>query len=259
MSYTIIIPARYASTRLAGKPLIDIGGKPMIQHVWEQASRSGAERVIIATDDPRIEDAAKAFGADVCMTSAGHATGTDRLQEVVSHLQLPDDHIVVNVQGDEPLIPPAVIDQVATNLGNCPVAAVATLSHPITDTDELFDPNAVKVISDGQGLALYFSRAPIPWNRDGFAYDAGHSTLPSALSYQRHLGIYAYRVGLLNRFVTWSEAPLEQVEKLEQLRVLWNGERIHVTEACEVPPAGVDTEADLARVRAFYQLVSDNL
>ncbi len=250
MSYTIIIPARYASTRLPGKPLADIGGKPMIQHVWEQASLSGAERVIIATDDERVLGAASRFGAEVCMTSAHHATGTDRLQEVVSRLQLPDDHIVVNVQGDEPLIPPAVIDQVAGNLRQCAEAAVATLSHPVADGDELFDPNAVKVISDAQGLALYFTRAPAPWDRDRFAED--RSDFVASPLFQRHLGIYAYRVGLLNRYVTWPESPLEQLEKLEQLRVLWQGERIHVAQACEVPPAGVDTEADLERVRKLY-------
>ncbi|CAM3640511.1 3-deoxy-manno-octulosonate cytidylyltransferase [Parendozoicomonas haliclonae] len=252
MSYTVIIPARYASTRLPGKPLADIGGKPMIQHVWEQASRSGAGRVIIATDDEQVRGVAVRFGADVCMTSPDHPTGTDRLQEVVKQLDLPDDQIVVNVQGDEPLVPVEVIDQVAENLKRCRSAAVATLSHPISGVDELFDPNAVKVISDAQGLALYFSRSAIPWDRDRFAEESGRATMANSPLYQRHLGIYAYRVSLLNKFVTWSESPLEQLEKLEQLRVMWNGERIHVAEACEVPPAGVDTEADLERVRAVY-------
>ncbi len=253
MSYTVIIPARYASTRLPGKPLADIGGKPMIQHVWEQACRSGAAQVIVATDDEQVRGAAVRFGAEVCMTSPDHATGTDRLQEVVSKLGLPDDHIVVNVQGDEPLVPPAVIDQVAENLKHCEQAAVATLSHPIVDTEELFNPNAVKVISDCNGIALYFSRAAVPWDRDRFVDETGRKALTHSPLYQRHLGIYAYRVGLLNRFVTWSESPLEKIEKLEQLRVLWNGERIHVAEACEVPPAGVDTEADLERVRMVYR------
>ena len=252
MSYTVIIPARYGSTRLPGKPLADIGGKPMIQHVWEQACRSGADRVIVATDDEQVLGVATRFGAEVCMTSPDHPTGTDRLQEVVSQLELGDDEIVVNVQGDEPLVPPAVIDQVAENLKGCVQASVATLSHPISEADELFDPNAVKVVADKQGLALYFSRAPIPWDRDRFADEAGRKNFVQTPLHQRHLGIYAYRVGLLNRFVTWGESPLEQVERLEQLRVLWNGDRIHVAEACEVPPAGVDTEADLDRVRAEY-------
>ena len=222
----------------------------MIQHVWEQASRSSAARVIVATDDDQVRGTAVRFGAEVCMTSPDHPTGTDRLQEVVSQLALGDDHIVVNVQGDEPLVPPAVIDQVAENLKRCLQASVATLSHPVTDADELFDPNAVKVVSNKQGLALYFSRAPMPWDRDRFAHS--RDVLARTPLYQRHLGIYAYRVGLLNRFVTWGESPLEKIESLEQLRVLWNGDRIHVAEACEVPPAGVDTEADLERVRAVY-------
>ncbi len=250
MSYTIIIPARFASTRLPGKPLADIGGKPMVQHVWERAQRSQADRVIIATDDEQVQGAAVRFGAEVCMTSSDHPTGTDRLQEVVRQCGFDDDHIVVNVQGDEPLVPPAVIDQVAANLRDCVQASVATLSHPVADAEELFDPNAVKVMSDKNGLAMYFSRAPIPWDRDRFA--VSREDFKKSPLCQRHLGIYAYRVGLLNRFVTWAESPLEQIESLEQLRVLWNGDRIHVSEACEVPPAGVDTQADLERVRAVY-------
>ena len=247
MSYTVIIPARYSSTRLPGKPLADIGGKPMIQRVWEQARHSSAERIIIATDDERVRGAAVRFGAEVCMTSADHPTGTDRLQEVVSRMELPDDHVVVNVQGDEPLVPPSVINQVAENLKACVQASVATLSHPVSDSDELFDPNAVKVVSDRNGIALYFSRAPMPWDRNKFS--VSKQSFKSHSLCQRHLGIYAYRVGLLNRFVTWGESPLETIECLEQLRVLWNGDRIHVAEACEIPPAGVDTEADLERVR----------
>ncbi|WP_281646957.1 3-deoxy-manno-octulosonate cytidylyltransferase [Parendozoicomonas sp. Alg238-R29] len=250
MSYTVIIPARFASTRLPGKPLADIGGKPMIQHVWEQASRSQASRIIIATDDEQVQGVAVRFGAEVCMTRADHPTGTDRLQEVVSKYGFSEDDIVVNVQGDEPLVPPAVIDQVAENLKACVQASVATLSHPVTEANELFDPNAVKVVSDLTGLALYFSRAPMPWDRDHFA--ASRDTVGNSALHQRHLGIYAYRVGLLNRFVTWGESPLEVTERLEQLRILWNGDRIHVAEACEAPPAGVDTEADLERVRTVY-------
>ncbi len=255
MSFTVVIPARYASTRLPGKPLADIGGKPMIQHVYEQSCRSSASRVIIATDDERVQGAAVRFGAEVCMTSPDHPTGTDRLQEVVSRLELGDDHVVVNVQGDEPLIPPAVIDQVAGNLQGCTDASVATLSHLISNAEELFDPNAVKVISDSQGLALYFSRAPVPWDRDSFAQSRdqlSESLLFQSKLCQRHLGIYAYRVGLLNRFVIWGESPLEQIERLEQLRILWQGERIHVAPACELPPAGVDTQEDLDRIRELF-------
>ena len=247
MSFTVVIPARYASSRLPGKPLADIGGKPMIQHVYEQSCKSKADRVIVATDDERVRGAALRFGAEVCMTSSEHPTGTDRLQEVVSKLELDDGHIVVNVQGDEPLIPPEVIDQVAENLQSCADASVSTLSHPITCVQELFDPNAVKVVSDKNGIALYFSRATVPWDRDLFAHS--QDQLPEPCLSQRHLGIYAYRVGLLNRFVTWAESPLEQTERLEQLRVLWHGERIHVAEACAIPPAGVDTQEDLERVR----------
>ncbi|MTI14677.1 3-deoxy-manno-octulosonate cytidylyltransferase [Sansalvadorimonas verongulae] len=250
MSYTVIIPARFASTRLPGKPLADIGGKPMIQHVWEQASRSKASRIIIATDDKQVQSAAVGFGAEVCMTRADHPTGTDRLQEVVTQYNFAEDDIVVNVQGDEPLVPPAVIDQVAENLKACVQASVATLSHRITEAEELFDPNAVKVVSDQTGLALYFSRAPMPWDRDHFS--ATRESVGNSALHQRHLGIYAYRVGLLNRFVTWGESPLEVTESLEQLRILWNGDRIHVAEACEMPPAGVDTQADLERVRVVY-------
>ncbi|MCL6269796.1 3-deoxy-manno-octulosonate cytidylyltransferase [Sansalvadorimonas sp. 2012CJ34-2] len=250
MSFTVVIPARYASMRLPGKPLADIGGKPMIQHVYEQACLSGADRVIIATDDERVQGVAVRFGAEVCMTSPDHPTGTDRLQEVVSRLQLADEHIVVNVQGDEPLIPPAVIDQVAENLKACPEASVSTLSHPVASPEELFDPNAVKVVSDKNGLALYFSRATIPWDRDQFA--VSKEKLPENNLIQRHLGIYGYKVGLLNQFVTWGESPLEVTERLEQLRVLWNGARIHVAEACEMPPAGVDTQEDLERVREVF-------
>ena len=180
MNYTVIIPARYASTRLPGKPLLEIAGKPMIQRVYEQACKSSAQRVLIATDDHRIADVAAGFGAEVCMTLASHESGTDRLQEVVTQLQLADDEIVVNVQGDEPLIPPAVIDQVATNMANNAKAGIATLSEKITDPDTVFDPNAVKVVSARNGLALYFSRAPIPWYRDGFA--GTERTLPTAVA-----------------------------------------------------------------------------
>ena len=253
MSFYVVIPARYASTRLPGKPLLDIGGKPMLQHVYECALGSGAKQVIIATDDARIEAAAQAFGATVCMTSAEHQSGTDRLQEVAQQLQLPPDAILVNVQGDEPLIPPAVIDQVAGNLAQHSEASVATLYEPITNLEDFRNPNIVKTVADQQGMALYFSRAPVPWPRDLFAQE-GSVTLPKDFPSRRHIGIYAYRAALLDRFVTWPQAPLEQIEALEQLRVLAQGEKVHLAEACAKVPGGVDTDADLQRVRALFEV-----
>lgn len=248
MSFYIVIPARYASSRLPAKPLADIAGKTMIQRVYEQASKSAAIKVIVATDDSRIFDAVKAFGGEVCMTSAEHLSGTDRLQEVASHYGFADEDIVVNVQGDEPLIPPQVIDQVANNLAQNKTASVSTLSEPITSIEDFQNPNVVKVVADEQGVALYFSRAPIPWPRDAFA--KGANELAEDFPARRHIGIYAYRVALLNRFVTWPAASLELLESLEQLRVLARGERIHVENACADVPGGVDTPHDLERIRA---------
>lgn len=250
MGFSVVIPARYASTRFPGKPLADIAGKPMIQHVYERALLSEAERVIVATDDQRIADVATGFGAEVCMTSADHPSGTDRLQEVVHKLGFYADDIVVNVQGDEPLIPPRVINQVAHNLKAESGAGIATLSEPITDIESLLNPNVVKVVSDTRGMALYFSRAPIPWPRDAFAKDP--TAMPSGYSWQRHIGIYAYRVKMLNEFVRWEPAPIEETECLEQLRAMWNGAKIHVDVADELPPAGVDTPEDLERLRALF-------
>ena len=246
--YTVIIPARHASERLPGKPLLDIAGKPMIQHVYERASRSSAERVVVATDDDRIATAVRAFGGEVCMTAVSHPSGTDRLQEAAASLGLGPDDLVVNVQGDEPMIPAAVIDQVANNL----VAAgteMATLCERITEWAHVIDPNKVKVVMAEDGTALYFSRAPIPWDRS-----ANHSTDTGV--YWRHLGIYAYRVRLLNDFVRWSPSPLEQTERLEQLRALWHGARIHVAEAVESLPAGVDTPEDLENLRDILEKAS---
>lgn len=247
--FRVIIPARYASTRLPGKPLLDIAGKPMIQRVYEQASLSSAKEVVIATDDDRIFTAAQQFGAKVVMTSEQHESGTDRLQEVVAKLGLADDDIVVNVQGDEPLIPHQVIDQVATNLANSS-AGISTLCEPIDDVETVFDPNAVKVIADGNGYALYFSRAPIPYSRD--TYNQQPAGMPSLMSVQRHIGIYGYRVNLLHDFVKWGPCDLEKTECLEQLRAMWHGVKIHVEQASETPPAGVDTQADLDRVRSLF-------
>jgi 3-deoxy-manno-octulosonate cytidylyltransferase (CMP-KDO synthetase) len=247
MSFTVVIPARFGSSRLPGKPLLDIGGKPMVQHVFERACASGAERVVIATDDSRIVDAARAFGAAVVMTSAAHVSGTDRIEEVCQQLDLSPTAIVVNVQGDEPLIPAAVIDQVAANLARHDQAGIATLCEPVTTAADLFNPNIVKVIADRHGYALYFSRAPIPWDRD--AYAAGSPPAEESVDARRHLGIYAYRVSFLRKFVSWPPAPMELAESLEQLRAMYHGTRIHVADALVQVPPGVDTEADLALVR----------
>ncbi|BBB30084.1 3-deoxy-manno-octulosonate cytidylyltransferase [Neptunomonas japonica] len=251
MGFSVIIPARFASTRFPGKPLADIAGKPMVQHVYERALQSEAERVIVATDDERIATVASGFGAEVCMTKADHPSGTDRLQEVVHSLGFYADDIVVNVQGDEPLIPPRVINQVAHNLKAEPDAGISTLSEPIEDVASLLNPNVVKVVTDHRGMAVYFSRAPIPWPRDEFAVTK--DVMPSSYNWQRHIGIYAYRVKMLNDFVHWAPAPIEEAECLEQLRAMWNGARIHVEVADELPPAGVDTPEDLERLRELFK------
>ena len=247
MGFSVVIPSRYGASRLPGKPLLDIGGKLMVQRVYERACESSADSVLIATDDQRIFEAARDFGAEVVMTSAEHVSGTDRIEEVARQLELGAEDIVVNVQGDEPLIPPAVIDQVAANLAANPEAGIATLSEPIESAEDLFNPNIVKVVSDEAGLALYFSRAPIPWERDAFGKPGPG---PDQVIAQRHLGIYAYRVDFLSRFVAWPPAQLEQLESLEQLRAMANGTRIHVEPACASVPPGVDTAEDLEVVRA---------
>ncbi|MFE8071644.1 3-deoxy-manno-octulosonate cytidylyltransferase [Marinobacteraceae bacterium S3BR75-40.1] len=252
MAFTVIIPARYASTRLPGKPLLEIAGKPMIQHVFERASESDAGEVVVATDNQSIMDTVESFGARALMTREDHASGTDRLEEVVTQLGMPHDAIVVNVQGDEPLIPPALINQVARNLEAHPEASIATLCDTISDIEAVFNPNVVKVVFDQKGMAHYFSRAPIPWARDAFA-DGQPQALPEGTAYYRHIGIYAYRVGFLKEYVTWSASPLESAESLEQLRALWKGHAIHVDITRETPPAGVDTQADLERVRAHLE------
>lgn len=248
MSFIVVIPARYASTRLPGKPLSDIAGKSMLQHVWERAGTSGASEVVIATDDERIAAACADFGARCLMTRADHASGTDRLAEVVAQLGLTEEHIVVNVQGDEPLIPSAVIDQVAGNLRRNSSASIATLCEGITDATVLRDTNAVKVVFDENGRALYFSRATIPWPRD---HEASTGGMPEGQWY-RHIGIYAYRAGFLKRYSQWQPAPLELTESLEQLRALYKGEAIHVEPACAAVPGGIDTPADLDRVRGLF-------
>ncbi|MGD9424302.1 3-deoxy-manno-octulosonate cytidylyltransferase [Pantoea sp. NSTU24] len=244
MSFTAIIPARYASTRLPGKPLLDIHGKPMVVHVMERARESGASRVIVATDHPDVALAVEAAGGEVCMTRADHQSGTERLAEVVEKYQFADDEIIVNVQGDEPMIPAEIVRQVATNLAGSS-AGMATLAVPITDADEAFNPNAVKVVMDEKGYALYFSRATIPWDRERYA--TSRDVIGDTLL--RHIGIYAYRAGFIRRYVAWAPCPLEQIELLEQLRVLWYGEKIHVAVAKAIPSVGVDTPEDLQRVR----------
>jgi 3-deoxy-manno-octulosonate cytidylyltransferase (CMP-KDO synthetase) len=244
MSFVVIIPARYASSRLPGKPLKDIAGMPMIQRVWHQAVKSGASRVVIATDDSRIQSVAEQFGAEVCMTREDHVSGTDRLQEVASALQLDNSQLVVNVQGDEPMIPPVVINQVAKNLADNSAAGVATLCEPIYSVEDFRSPNVVKVVVNTASLANYFSRAPIPWLR---------SDLVSVEdSPRRHIGVYAYRVCQLNAFVNWPMAPTEAVESLEQLRFLWHNVSIHVADAVTDVPGGIDTEEDLKAVKLLF-------
>lgn len=246
MSFTVIIPARYASSRLPRKPLADIAGKPMIQHVWEKAQQAGANRVIIATDHEEIEQVAKTFSAEVCMTSTEHNSGTERLAEVIEKMAIADDEIIVNVQGDEPLIPPAIIQQVAQNLSENQVN-MATLAVKLETKEELFNPNCVKVVTDQKGIALYFSRAAIPFARDHFA-DC-NDTFVANQPYLRHIGIYSYRAKFVNQYIRWQPTVLEKLESLEQLRALWYGEKIHVELAKEAPQVGVDTLEDLERVR----------
>ena len=243
--FTVVIPARLASTRLPEKVLLDIGGKPMVRHVYERACESGAQRVIVAVDDERV--AAAVATAETCPTSAAHRCGTERIAEVVNRLALPDDAIVVNVQADEPLLPPALIRQVAANLAAHPEADVATLCEPIISVDSVFDPNVVKVVRDGADNALYFSRAPIPWRR--VAFPRREDWRPG--KHFRHLGLYAYRAGYVQRYVRFPPSELEAVESLEQLRVLAHGGRIHVGVAVAAPGPGVDTGEDLVKVRAL--------
>ena len=248
--FRVVIPARFASSRLPGKPLADIGGKPMVVRVAERARLSGASGVVIATDHADILAAAREHGVDALMTRAEHATGTDRIAEVVMQLGLADDAIVVNLQGDEPLAPPQLLAQVAELLGDRDDAAIATACHAIHDRQDVFSPNVVKVTFDKRGYAHYFSRAPIPFWRDGFGQ--GAADLPAQDAYFRHVGLYAYRAGFLRTYGSLAPAPAEQLESLEQLRALWHGYRIAVAVCAEAPPAGVDTPEDLAQVRAIF-------
>ena len=247
--FKVVIPARFASTRLPGKPLLDIGGKPMVIRVAEQATQSGAQQIIIATDHPPIISVAQDHGFQACMTRADHVSGTDRIAEVSAQQGWSDDTIVVNVQGDEPLIPPDLIRSVAQHLRDHTDCAIATACHLIHDEALMRNPNVVKVVLDRNGNALYFSRAPIPWPRDAFGQN---QPLPQGVSVLRHVGIYAYRASFLRAYGQLTPAPIEQVESLEQLRALYHGYKIGVTKTDQAPPSGVDTEQDLQVARRLF-------
>lgn len=255
MSFVVVIPARFQSSRLPGKVLADINGKPMIQWVVEKAKKSGAKRVIVATDNEQVAETVKSFGGEVCKTRSDHQSGTERLAEVMELCQFDDDQVIVNVQGDEPFIPSENIAQVAKNLANQQrtnqqQARMATLAVHITSVEEALNPNAVKVLCDKDGYALYFSRATIPYDRERFLNNDNISQIGDF--YLRHIGIYAYRAGFIKDYVNWPASQLEQIESLEQLRVLWQGEKIHVDVAeSRLPVEGVDTPEDLEKARAF--------
>ena len=246
MKFKVVIPARYASSRLPAKPLLDIGGKPMVVRVAEQALASGAEEVIVATDHVEIVTVVERYGFKALMTREDHVSGTDRLAEVAAYFQWADDVLVVNVQGDEPLIDPELIKQVASDLNAQSQASIATVSHAIHDKETMLNPNVVKVVMDADGYAMYFSRAPIPYPRDAFA--EGHG-LPHGLPVYRHVGIYAYRAGFLHAYTQLSPAPVERFEALEQLRAMWHGYKISVSIVSKAPANGVDTLDDLEMVR----------
>lgn len=248
-AFRVVIPARFASTRLPGKPLMLVAGRPMIQWAWERAVASAATEVWVATDHEEVAAACRGFGAAVCMTDPAHASGTDRIAEVATQRGWDEDVVVVNVQGDEPLLPPAVIRQVAELLLLQPDADMGTLGTPIHTLEEFLDPNVVKLVMRADGAALYFSRAAIPWHRDGAA--AGVASQQRFGGAMRHLGLYSYRVGALQRLAATAPCQLEEIERLEQLRALWLGLRIQVDAASEVPPAGIDTAADLERVNRW--------
>lgn len=246
-AFRVVIPARYASTRLPGKPLLPLAGRPMIVHVAERALEAGAEEVIVATDDARIRDALAGFPVRVEMTAEHHASGTERIAEVAARRGWADETRIVNLQGDEPLIDPALLRTAAEALAGQRRAEVATLCVPIAEREEMFNPNAVKVVRDADGYALYFSRAPVPWDRANF----GRSGFdPAAGLWYRHVGLYVYTAGFLRRYTSWKPSPLERIEALEQLRILWHGAAIRVAAVECAPPAGVDTPEDVARVEA---------
>jgi 3-deoxy-manno-octulosonate cytidylyltransferase (CMP-KDO synthetase) len=255
LSFHVVVPARYASTRLPGKPLADIAGKPMVVRVVEAALKSSASDVCVATDDERVRAAVEAYGHQAVMTRVDHASGTDRIAEVVDAMGWRDDELVVNVQGDEPLIDPALIDAVAAALGKVSHGgtppAMSTAAHPLTSATDFFNPNVVKVVCDAASRAMYFSRAPMPWARDAFATD--RSRLPANLGALRHIGIYGYRAGFLREYGRLAPSPIEGIEALEQLRVLWHGHEIRVAVFDHPPQPGVDTPEDLDRVREIFR------
>ena len=251
MRFAVLIPARLASTRLPDKPLADIAGLPMVVRVAQRAHQSGAERVVVAADDARIVAACEAHGIEALLTRTDHPSGSDRLAEACTQLGLADDEIVVNVQGDEPLIDPPLIDAVARMLASHPDAAMSTAAHAIESLEDFVNPNVVKAVLDVQGNALYFSRAPIPWWRDGSAKN-GPTALPNSPAPLRHIGIYGYRAGFLRQFPALPPAPIEATEALEQLRALWHGHRIAVYVSTHAPGPGIDTPEDLARIRALF-------
>ncbi|TXL15211.1 3-deoxy-manno-octulosonate cytidylyltransferase [Methylococcaceae bacterium HT4] len=245
-AFKVVIPARYGSSRLPGKPLLNIAGKPMILHVCDRAKEAGAAQIVVATDDIRILDAVKNYGSDAVMTSPSHESGTERLAEVAEIYQWEKEDIIVNLQGDEPLIPAAYIALVANSLAQQTVAGIATLAAEIVLADEVFNPNAVKVVVDKLNYALYFSRAAIPWDREEFQQIDKVAIKKN--TYLRHIGMYAYRVSFLQHYVQWETSVLEKIEMLEQLRILWQGEKILVAKVDKAPEAGVDTQEDLLRV-----------
>ena len=247
IAFHVVIPARFASTRLPGKALLPIAGKPMVVRVAEQSAQSGAKQIWIATDHQSIVAAVHEYGFKACLTHVHHTSGTDRIAEVVEQLGWPDDTIVVNVQGDEPLMPPELISAVAQHLHDHPECAIATACHPTHDEEAMRNPNIVKVVLDKHSNALYFSRAPIPYPRDALG-----TTLPENLTVLRHIGIYAYRAGFLRAFRNLAPAAIEQIESLEQLRALWHGYKIGVTVSADAPPSGVDTEQDLHATRKLF-------
>lgn len=253
MDFHVVIPARIESTRLPGKVLLDIAGKPMIQHAYERAKESGASHVIIATDDEKVAQTAEDFGAQVCMTQSSHQSGTERLAEAVASLGFEEDDIIVGLQADEPLMSPKLILQLAQNLFDHDHVKVATLAHKLKNAEDLFNPNVVKVVLNHRNFALLFSRAPMPWERDRFGSmkQDDIAKLKLADGYYRHIGMYAYRAGFLETYANWPSCALEKLESLEQLRILWNGFKIHVGVTDIIVPAGVDTQADLERVRGL--------
>ena len=249
-TYHIVIPARFASERLPGKVLLDLDGQPMLQHVWQRAMESSAESVVIATDDERIAEVAESFGATAVLTSANHQSGSDRIAECAAHLGWPDDYLVVNLQGDEPLMPPACLDQLAWLLDERMDCEVASLYWPISDAEEVGNPNAVKVVVDADGTALFFSRSPIPYPR-GYA-DIEEAIL-QGVEWKRHLGLYAYRLKALRQYTNAEPTPLEKVERLEQLRIMEQGGRIAMAQASQFIQAGIDTAEDLERAREIIK------